>query len=129
MKLMASSATISRAKNGELLQYEVGDVTMEEVENLDLKGILIYINLVRRLHGLLITTYLPTVMMNMINQATMYIDREKFFETIMTMNITCMTVLASLYILFSSVVPQTSYTKSGFSSISSIPFTLSCCIL
>ena len=37
---------------------------------------------------------------------------EKFFETIMTMNITCMTVLASLYILFSSVVPQTSYTKS-----------------
>ena len=112
MTLTASSATISRAKNGELLQYEVGDVTIEEVENPDIKGVLIYINLVRRIDGLLITTYLPTVMMNMINQATMYIDRERFFETIMTTNITCMTVLASLYILFSSVVPQTSYIKS-----------------
>ena len=104
MNLIASSATISRARNGELLHYEVGDVTSKEV--------LIHINLVRRIDGLLITTYLPTVMMNMINQATMYIDRERFFETIMTTNITCMTVLASLYILFSSVVPQTSYIKS-----------------
>ena len=95
-----------------MLQYEVGDVKIEEVENPDLKGVLIFINLVRRLDGLLITTYLPTVMMNVINQATMYIDRERFFETIMTTNITCMTVLASLYILFSSVVPQTSYIKS-----------------
>ena len=59
-----------------------------------------------------INTYLPTIMMNIINQATMYIDRDKFFETIITTNITCMTVLASLYILFSSVVPQTSYIKS-----------------
>ena len=49
--------------------------------------------------------------MNIINQATMYLECEQFFEAILTTNITCMTVLASLYILFSSVVPQTSYIK------------------
>ena len=49
--------------------------------------------------------------MNIINQSTMYLECEQFFEAIITTNITCMTVLASLYILFSSVVPQTSYIK------------------
>ena len=41
----------------------------------------------------------------------MYLKCDHFFEAIITTNITCMTVLASLYILFSSVVPQTSYIK------------------
>ena len=112
MKLKAEEVTISRERNSDLLQYEVGEVSMTEWEDPDLEGVLVSINLKRRIDGLLITTYLPTVMMNIINQATMYIDREKFFETIITTNITCMTVLASLYILFSSVVPQTSYIKS-----------------
>ena len=112
MKLVAEGVTISRDRNGDLLQYEVGEVTMKEWENPVVECVLISVNLKRRIDGLLITTYLPTVMMNIINQATMYIDRDKFFETIMTTNITCMTVLASLYILFSSVVPQTSYIKS-----------------
>ena len=112
MKLVAEEVTISRDRNGYLLQYEVGEVTMKEVEHPELNGVLISVNLKRRVDGLLITTYLPTIMMNIINQATMYIDRDKFFETIITTNITCMTVLASLYILFSSVVPQTSYIKS-----------------
>ena len=112
MKLKAEEVTISRDRNGDLLQYEVGEVTMKEFKHPNHEGVQISINLKRRIDGLLITTYLPTVMMNIINQATMYIDRDKFFETIMTTNITCMTVLASLYILFSSVVPQTSYIKS-----------------
>ena len=112
MKLKAEGVTITRERNCDLLQYEVGEVTIKEKEHPDLKGVLISINLKRRIDGLLITTYLPTVMMNIINQATMYIDRDKYFESIMTTNITCMTVLASLYILFSSVVPQTSYIKS-----------------
>ena len=112
MKLVANSANILRERNVDLMQYNVEGVTIEEVEQTNLKGVLVSINLVRSIDGLLITTYLPTVMMNMINQATMYIDRKRYFETIMTTNITCMTVLASLYILFSSVVPQTSYIKS-----------------
>ena len=112
MKLKAKGVNITRERNSDLLQYEVGEVTIKEKELPDLKGVLISINLKRRIDGLLITTYLPTVMMNIINQATMYIDRDKYFESIMTTNITCMTVLASLYILFSSVVPQTSYIKS-----------------
>ena len=65
----------------------------------------------RRISGIILTTYFPTILMNVINQSTMYLDYEEFFEAILTTNITCMTVLASLYILFSSVVPQTSYVK------------------
>ena len=98
----------------QLPQYDVGDVSIEQMELFDdgKQGVMVTITLKRRVTGLLMTTYLPTVMMNLLNQATMYIDRDRFFETIITMNITCMTVLASLFVLFSSVVPQTSYIKS-----------------
>ena len=75
------------------------------------KGVQVEIILERRISGIILTTYFPTILMNIINQATMYLDYEQFFEAILTTNITCMTVLASLYILFSSVVPQTSYVK------------------
>ena len=101
-------------KMDQMPQYDVSDVFIEPMELFDdgKQGVMVTITLERRVTGLLMTTYLPTVMMNILNQATMYIARDRFFETIITMNITCMTVLASLCVLFSSVVPQTSYIKS-----------------
>ena len=105
---------VYRGRNrSKLQQYEVKNVRLMKRSGPDLgNGVIVLIQLKRRAQGLLLTTYLPTIMMNVITQSTMYIDRDQFFETIMTTNITCMTVLASLYILFSSVVPQTSYLKS-----------------
>ena len=105
---------VQMVQQQQLQQYEVTQVELApwQMAGRGLQGAELTVRLERRVSGLLLTTYLPTIMMNIINQATMYIDSDRFFETILTTNITCMTVLASLYILFSSVVPQTSYTKS-----------------
>ena len=95
-----------------LQQYILKDILIQEtlLDN-EIKGVQVEIILERRIFGIILTTYFPTILMNILNQATMYLENEKFFEVIITTNITCMTVLASLYILFSSVVPQTSYIK------------------
>ena len=56
-------------------------------------------------------TYLPTILMNMINQATNYITGEDKYSMIYTINITCMMVLASVYLSVSASLPTTSDIK------------------
>ena len=56
-------------------------------------------------------TYLPTILMNMINQATNYISGEDKYSMIYTINITCMMVLASVYLSVSGSLPPTSVIK------------------
>ena len=56
-------------------------------------------------------TYLPTILMNMINQATCYITTEDKYSLIITVNITCMMVLASVYLSVSSSLPSTANIK------------------
>ena len=56
-------------------------------------------------------TYLPTILMNMINQATNYISGEDKYSMIYTINITCMMVLASIYLSVSASLPTTSDIK------------------
>ena len=54
-------------------------------------------------------TYLPTILMNIINQATNYIAAkgDSKFEMIYTINITSMMVLASIYLSVSTSLPST----------------------
>ena len=56
-------------------------------------------------------TLLPTILMNIINQSTNYLDNNKFLEAIITVNITCMMVLSALYISISTSLPATSNIK------------------
>ena len=56
-------------------------------------------------------TYLPTILMNIINQATNYIQATDKFSLVYTVNITCMMVLASVYLSVSSSLPTTSDIK------------------
>ena len=56
-------------------------------------------------------TYLPTILMNMINQATNYIRGDDKYSMIYTVNITCMMVLASIYLSVSASLPTTSDIK------------------
>ena len=58
----------------------------------------------------MLVTYLHTIMMNLINQATIYIDNN--FDLLLTINITCMMVLASVYISVSSSLPVTAGIKN-----------------
>ena len=56
-------------------------------------------------------TYLPTILMNIVNQATNYITGQDKYSLIYTINITCMMVLASVYLSVSSSLPSTANIK------------------
>ena len=56
-------------------------------------------------------TYLPTILMNIVNQATNYITGDDKYSLIITVNITCMMVLASVYLAVSSSLPSTANIK------------------
>ena len=56
-------------------------------------------------------TFLPTILMNIVNQATNYISGDDRYSLIITVNITCMMVLASVYLAVSSSLPSTANIK------------------
>ena len=59
----------------------------------------------------LIVTYIPTILMNLINQLTNYITGDTKYDLVYTINITCMMVLASVYLSVSASLPATSDIK------------------
>ena len=61
--------------------------------------------------SVLLVTYLPTLLMNIINQATNYISSPDKYELIITVNITCMMVLSSIYLAVSTSLPATAAIK------------------
>ena len=65
----------------------------------------------RKIESIFMVTYLPTILMNMINQATNYIEGDTKYDMIYTINITCMMVLASIYLSVSASLPSTSDIK------------------
>ena len=74
-------------------------------------GIKIEITTGRSLGSIFLVTYLPTILINIINQATNYFDSDCFFEAIVTGNLTGMMVLSTLYISVSNSLPNTAYVK------------------
>ena len=64
----------------------------------------------RRLLGTILTVYVPTVLLNIIGHATNYF-KDFFFEAVITINLTCMLVLVTLFISVSDSLPKTSYIK------------------
>ena len=56
-------------------------------------------------------TYLPTILMNIINQATNYIKGEDRCQIILELNITSLMVLASIYLTVSNSLPSSSNIK------------------
>ena len=65
----------------------------------------------RQISNILLVTYLPTILMNIINQATNYFVGDEFFGDVIAVNITSMMVLASIYIAVSASLPATSSIK------------------
>ena len=64
----------------------------------------------RKFLSVFMVTYLPTILMNMINQATNYIrmtSTDDKYSMIYTINITSMMVLASVYLSVSASLPTT----------------------
>ena len=60
-----------------------------------------------KFESIFMVTYLPTILMNIINQATNYLSGDSKFDMIITVNITSMMVLASIYLSVSTSLPST----------------------
>lgn len=93
-------------------QYDVTAWSLAEGRMAGNQGLRMTVHLERNLISILLVTYLPTVLINLVNQATNYIQREDNFETVITVNITCMMVLASVYLSVSSSLPPTAVIKA-----------------
>ena len=74
-----------------------------------ISGVKFTVDLGRSIGSILTVTYLPTFLMNLVNQATNYSKNN--YDLVMTVNITCMMVLASVYISVSSSLPLTAGMK------------------
>ena len=77
-----------------------------------LKGsrVLVEISLGRSLLGSLMTVHMPSLIINILNQATTYFGSENF-DTIVTVNLSSMMVLSALLISVSNSLPPTTYLK------------------
>ena len=75
------------------------------------KMIEISMTLRRDITSIFMVTFLPTILMNLINQASNFITGQEKYSMIYTINITCMMVLASIYLSVSSSLPSTATIK------------------
>jgi len=74
------------------------------------EGIRVEIFLSRRLLGTALTIYLPTILMNIIGHNANYF-KAFFFEAVISVNLTVMLVLATMFVSVSESLPKTSYIK------------------
>merc|ERR1719317_87764 len=75
------------------------------------RGVLVVsISLGRQLLGTILTIFLPTVLLNLIDHATNFF-KAFFFEAVVTVNLTAMLVLTTMFINVSNNLPRTSYVK------------------
>ena len=75
------------------------------------RSITLELHLSLKTFSIFMVTYLPTILMNIINQATNYISGEDRYQTIFDVNITSMMVLASIYLTVSNSLPGSSNIK------------------
>ena len=86
---------------------------VKRLEMFDFKNLLQGVKMLLARNPLMIflSTYLPTILMNLINQSTNYLTVEDKYSLVLTTNITCMMVLASVYLSVSSSLPSTQSIK------------------
>lgn len=71
------------------------------------RKITISVQLIRSITSILLVTFLPTFLMNIINLATIHIEVDSKYEVIIMVNITSLVVLASIYVSVSSSLKST----------------------
>ena len=91
----------------ELTQYFVRSSTMRLVSNLTVE---VEVVLGRRLIGTFMTIYMPTILLNIIGHSTNYF-KPFFFEAVVTVNLTVMLVLTTMFVGVSQGLPKTSSIK------------------
>ena len=85
-------------------QYQVRDWMFKNgTEN----TVWVIVKLDRQLYSIFMVTYLPTILMNIINQASIFISGDSKYDLIYTINITSLMVLTSIYLSVSTSLPIT----------------------
>merc|ERR1719320_4754 len=90
----------------ELMQYTVKNWIIEETST----GVVVTLVLGRKILNEILTTYLPTFLLIIIIHSTNYY-KDFFFEAIVTVNLTGMLVLCTMFVSVSSNLPVTSDIK------------------
>ena len=88
-------------------QYMVKEWIYETFQRDEEKGILVTLVLERDFIGIFMTSYFPSILMNIINHASVYITGDTKYDLIYTINITSLMVLVSIYLSFSTTLPST----------------------
>ena len=93
-------------------QYLIENWTIQsEIDKTLGKIVVVRLVLSRKFFSIFMVTYLPTILMNIVNQCANYIRGDTKYDLIYTINITCMVVLASVYLAVSSSLPSTANIK------------------
>ena len=91
-------------------QYYVMSYTIYSEIIMGKKSVKVSLTLGRRLLGVILTAYTPTVLLNVIGHSTNYF-KSFFFEAVVIVNLTCMLVLATMFISIADSLPKTAYLK------------------
>ena len=91
-------------------QYYVMSYSIKTSHSMGKTGVTVSLVLGRRLLGVIMTAYTPTLILNVIGHSANYF-KSFFFEAVVTVNLTCMLVLATMFISIAESLPKTAYLK------------------
>ena len=104
----------SEAKSFKQLEFDDKDLVMFTITDLRLENrmdqVHMVINLKRKIQTELLTTYLPTVLLLIVSYATTFFKQE-YFEASLTVNLTIMLVMTTIFTSKIAELPPTSDTK------------------
>ena len=91
-----------------LMTYEVKSMKMLQSEGGG--GLEVEVLVRRRLLSIFLTVFVPTILLNLIGHTSNFF-KKFFFEAIISLNVTVMLVLTTMFISISNNLPQTAYVK------------------
>ena len=98
-----------------IAQYIINDWFIQQ-SNQDIPGcsdckkfsmVEVTVTLKRAVESILIVNFMPSLLLNIINQASVYLKGENKYDLVITVNITIMMVLTSIYLSISTSLPGT----------------------
>ena len=100
---------------GQLWMNETLDMTLFVIQNwhlssIDIGGVRMTIVLKRKIMNEMMTTYLPSVLLMLITYATTFF-KPYFFEAALSVNLTTMLVMTTIFMTVMQMLPATAYVK------------------
>ena len=104
----------NEAKDFKQLGFDDKDLVMFTITDLKLENskdqVHMVISLKRKIQTEILTTYLPTLLLLAISYATIYF-KPVYFEASLTVNLTIMLVMTTIFVSVMEQMPMTSYPK------------------